>query len=404
MNSMAKILCTVCGFELHSPQISFGRQPPSNRFMPDSESATKLECHLLSLSTCTHCGTVQLFDRMPMESYRPRYDWLVYNEPERHLDDVALHIASLPGISVSSRLMGITYKDQSTLTRMANMGFTNTVCLQDSDLESTVVPFGLETVQAILSNPFNIAKLEERYGKADVLVVRHITEHSLSSKELINSLSGLLAPGGYMLLELPDSERVFNQNNYPFIWEEHISYFTEGSARRLAQEVNSQVLWLGRYSYPYEDSLNLVLNFPATDLKTKKNNLHDALPQPNMTEHFYNQFSAFREQWRIKLEGIISNGDRVAIFGAGHLAVKFINFFKLEDLITCVIDDHPKKLGMYMPGSGLPIISSGRLKGMGIRYCVSTLSPESELKVRNKLANFFDSGGIFLPAFNTVSS
>ena len=404
MSPSALVLCTVCGSDLPTPKISFGRQPPSNRFMPDRESATKLECHLLSLSTCTHCATVQLFDRMPLESFRPRYDWLVYNEPERHLDDVALHLASLPSISVSSRLMGITYKDQSTLTRMANMGFTNTVCLQDSDLESTVVPFGLETVQAVLSNPFNIDKLEERYGKADVLVVRHITEHSISSKELINSLSRLLTPGGYMLLELPDSERVFNQNNYPFIWEEHISYFTEGSARRLAQEVNAQVFWLGRYSYPYEDSLNLVLNFSATDVKTKKINLHDAVPKPNMTEHFYNQFGAVSAQWRFKLEGIISKGDKVAVFGAGHLAVKFINFFKLEDLITCVIDDHPQKLGMYMPGSGLPIIPSDRLKEMSIRYCVSTLSPESELKVRNKLANFFDSGGIFLPAFNIVSA
>jgi hypothetical protein len=93
-------------------------------------------------------------------------------------------------------------------------------------------------------------------------------------------------------------------------------------------------------------------------VKTKKINLHDAVPKPNMTEHFYNQFSAVSAQWRFKLEGIISNGEKVAVFGAGHLAVKFINFFKLEDLITCVIDDYPQKLGMYMPGSGLPIIPS----------------------------------------------
>ncbi len=368
--------------------------------MADSASAAQVECHVLSLSTCTHCGTVQLFDRMPMESFRPRYDWLVYNEPEAHLDDVATHLAKLPGVSTSSRFMGITYKDQSTLTRMVNMGFADTVCLQDSDLDCSVTPFGLETVQAVLSNPVNVSRLKARYGQVDVLLVRHITEHSLSSSQLLKSLSALVAPGGYMMLELPDSQRVFNACNYPFIWEEHISYFTESTARRLAQEVNAQVAWLGRYPYPYEDSLNVVLYFSTNAGGVGKTASPAAVP--NQTAYFFDQFSAARDQWRAKLDGIRAQGDKVAVFGAGHLAAKFINFFDLKDLITCVIDDHPKKVGMYMPGSGLPIVSSAQLQELGISYCVSTLSPESEIKVRGKMVQFFDNGGTFLPAFGTV--
>lgn len=367
--------------------------------MPDSASAAGVESHLLSLSTCSHCGTVQLFDRMPMEAFRPRYDWLVYNEPEGHLDDVAKNLAKLPGITAASRFMGITYKDQSTLTRMGNMGFTDTVCLQDSDLECTITPFGLETVQALLSSPVNVSRLKARYGQADVLLVRHITEHSLSSSQLLTSLSALVAPGGYMMLELPDSQRVFNAGNYPFIWEEHISYFTESTARRLAQQVNAQVAWLGRYAYPYEDSLNVVLHFPADG--TGACNTASLTAVPPQTGSFFDQFNTARDQWRAKLADIRAKGDKVAVFGAGHLAAKFINFFELKDLITCVIDDHPKKTGMYMPGSGLPIVPSAQLQERGIRYCVSTLSPESEVKVRGKLAHFFDNGGTFLPAFNT---
>ena len=123
---------------------------------------------------------------------------------------------------------------------------------------------------------------------------------------------------------------------------------------------------------------------------------------PKQTDHFFDQFSEVRDQWRTKLQGIQAKGDKIAVFGAGHLAAKFINFFEIKDLITCVIDDNPKKVGMYMPGSGLPIIPSTQLQKLGIRYCVSTLSPESEVKVRINLAHFFDNGGTFLPAFSTV--
>lgn len=400
MSSSTQVSCTVCGSGLPAAQIHFGNQPPSNRFVQDSASAAKLESYALSLTTCDYCGTVQLLDRMPMEAFRPRYDWLSYNEPEGHLDDVAKHLANLPGIDTSSRFMGITYKDQSTLTRMLNMGFSDTVCLQDSDLESTVTPFGLETVQDILSCEVNVSRLKAKYGQVDVLLLRHITEHSPNCSQLLKSLSALIASGGYMMLELPDSQRVFNAGNYPFIWEEHISYFTEISARRLAQQVNAQVSWLGRYAYPYEDSLNLVLHFSKDSAIV--NNDASMTAVTGQKVHFFDQFREVRDHWRDKLQNIRTKGDKIAVFGAGHLAVKFINFFRIKDLITCVIDDHPKKMGMYMPGSGLPIVPSAQLHKLGIRYCVSTLSPESEVKVRRNIPHFFDNGGTFLNAFSVV--
>lgn len=400
MSSCSQVLCTVCGSGLPAAEIHFGKQPPSNRFMKDSASAAQVESYALSLTTCSNCGTVQLLDRIPMEAFRPRYDWLVYNEPEGHLDDVAKHLARLPGIDTSSRFMGITYKDQSTLTRMLNMGFSETVCLQESDIQSPLIPFGLETVQAVLSCEINVNRLKAKYGQVDVLLLRHITEHSPNCSQLLKSLSALVSPGGYMMLELPDSQRVFNAGNYPFIWEEHISYFTESSARRLAQEVNAQVSWLGRYAYPYEDSLNVVLHFPTESAVV--NNGASMTVVTGQTGQFFDQFIEVRDQWHTKLQSIRAKGNKIAVFGAGHLAVKFINFFRIKDLITCVIDDNPQKVGMHMPGSGLPIVPSAQLKKLGIRYCLSTLSPESEAKVRKNIPHFFENGGIFLNAFRVV--
>jgi len=37
-----------------------------------------------------------------------------------------------------------------------------------------------------------------------------------------------------------------------------------------------------------------------------------------------------------------------------------------------------------------------------ITVCISTLSPESEIKVKAKLAGFFEAGGKFEPAFSTA--
>jgi len=395
--------CTVCpSVDLRS-SLTFGKQPPSNRFLPPEAGKIPPEdFYLLSLGYCQQCGTIQLVDRMPKEVTRPRYDWLVYNEPESHLDEVVNKVVDLSGINKSSRFLGITYKDKSTLERIERLGFFQTSCVSENDLNCSGKPFGLETIQDILSKDANVLRLKEVYGGADVILARHIIEHASNASKLIGSLRGLLAPNGYMVFELPDSEKIFRANNHAFIWEEHISYFTAKSLARLARIVGAELAWSRQFPYRYENSLVAVFQFSETKESSVESTLPDHEDCALVLEKFAKDLHTSRDEWRMELEAHRANGENVAVFGAGHLTAKFINFYDLGNLIDCVIDDHPKKVGLLMPGSGLEIVASEELLSRGIKVCVSTLSPESEVKVRRKLSSFFNAGGRFVPAFSIV--
>lgn len=389
-------LCTVCDSKDLTKKIDFGKQPPSNRFEGSSFSQ-KSERFNLSLGICNECGTIQLKDRMPLDAVRPLYDWLLYNEPEGHLDTVVSSLKDLPGIDTNSRFLGTTYKDESTLLRLNKLGFSKTNCIKEKDLLNSSKPFGLETIQNILQEDKTLRRLKDKYGEVDILIVRHILEHATSAKNLLVTMSRLLKSGGYMVIEMPDSEHIFKAENYAFIWEEHISYFTEDSIAKIAHHAGAEVIKIDRYSYPFEDSLIMVLKFDKN--KTKKEELMDYVSnESKIIDDFSKGLEKKRLDWRKVLLNYKNQGIPVALFGAGHLAVKFINFLQLEDLIDCVIDDHPSKIRLKMPGSYLEILSSKHLHQRGIKVCISTLSPESEEKVRNKLPEYFTSGGVFLPA------
>ena len=111
------------------------------------------------------------------------------------------------------------------------------------------------------------------------------------------------------------------------------------------------------------------------------------------------RFKDVRERYRQHLGDITRTGGRVAVFGAGHLAAKFLNLFGLREFIDCVIDDNPNKVGLQMPGSRLPIRASSVLTDERIDLCLVSLSPESERKVIAAKQSYVAGGGRFRSIF-----
>lgn len=395
-----KRTCTVCTSEELQVGVSFGMQPVSNRF-PDAVADSVLEepQFPLSLGHCGKCGTVQLVEGAPIEEVRPRYGWPSYSEPERHLDEVANELGRIVGITTASRFLGVSDIDKSVLKRIRALGFGSTDCIDAKDLKCPVHPFGLETVQAALTDGKTVANLRDSYGTSDVLVARYIIEHAMSARALILSLRELLAPGGYILLDLPDGERIFREANHAFVWEEHISYFTERSIKRLCSIVGAELVWLKRFPYPQEDCLNVLLRFSGNAFAEPQGPLDAPGDSAAALADFAASLDACRQKWCRKLASFRALGKKSAVFGAGHLAVKFINFYGLADFIDCVIDDNPRKTGMLMPGSHLPIVHSDEIASRGIGVCISTLAPQSEAKVLERLTGFLGEGGLFVSAF-----
>jgi hypothetical protein len=110
-------------------------------------------------------------------------------------------------------------------------------------------------------------------------------------------------------------------------------------------------------------------------------------------------FLNYREIIREKLQQIKKNYGDIAIFGAGHLATMYVNIFDIADLISFVVDDDQNKRGLFVPGCRLSIMNSSALLDKGIKYCLTSLSPESEEKVIATNQEFLSGGGIFTSIF-----
>jgi hypothetical protein len=388
--------CLGCGAFALRRLLDFGDQPASNRFV--GTGVDDFDRHPLVLGQCASCALVQLVDPMPATSVRPRYDWLAYNEPEGHLDALVDRLTRLPGISSSSRIAGLTYKDDSTLGRLNRLGYSHTQRYDPmNDFGITDPLAGLETTQAVVDESLT-TRLIARRGHADLLIVRHVIEHAHNPSRFLSALALLVADDGYLVLEVPDCIKFLCGLDYSFVWEEHITYFCAATLRVLARRCGLREAALEVYPYPLEDSLVAVFQRcdPGGSVKPTNEAIAESL---QMASTYANAFDDTRSRLRAHLVALRGQGTRIAVFGAGHLAAKFLNLFALGDLVDCVVDDNPNKQGLLMPGSRLPILGSAALAERSIGLCLLSVSPESEPKVVARRQDHLDRGGSFASIF-----
>ena len=385
-----KMSCKSCNSDEVISILDFGEQPPSNRYQYKKNN--QQDSHPLELCICNCCGLLQLIDPMPIKMVKSRFSWITYNEPESHLDDLVTSLIQLPGINQQSKIVGLSYKDESTLNRFFKKGFNNihnTTLLNNEN--SSGFFDGLETIQYQITETEEI----ELHSDVDILIIRHMLEHSHDIGKFLKKVIKNVKKDGYLVFEIPDSYKFLFNKNYCFIWEEHIVYFTEPTLRSFFENKNLEVVKIFRYEAKLEDSLVIVLknSYHLGDISN-----YDIQNEIALADSFAKSFQEIKNKNISFLQNAKAEVKKIAIFGAGHLAVKYINLFGLKEYISCIIDDSKDKENLFLPGSLISIQNSSFLPEIDI--CIMALSPENQEKVLSSKKDLFKETIFFFSPFN----
>jgi hypothetical protein len=390
--------CQICKEACIKVLLDCGLQPLCNRFVVDP-NADEYQ-HPLILGQCEACGLIQITQPVPAEEVAPHFEWLTYKEAEEHLDHLASIICDLPGITDNAVACGVSFKDDTILNRLKKKKFSRTWRIDmKKDFGITIPGAGVETLQVYLTTEAAI-KLAKKYGRADVVIARHIYEHASNTHMFLEALRNLVAPQGYVIFEVPDCTLSLESMDYSMPWEEHILYFTSATFRSSFEFVNFSLVHYECYPYPIENAL-VAITQPVSN-KKQIPLLSEVLKRELDRGSLYGEgLGKYREKLQRYLKTYKETRGKISIFGAGHLACMYINLMEIKDYIEFVVDDNPNKQGLYMPGSHLPIRSSHSLIDERITLCLLSLTPESEEKIIRKNQTYVEQGGTFASIFPT---
>jgi hypothetical protein len=379
---------------------NFGLQPVSNRFLSE-DCQDPAPTFPLELRINCDSGLIHLAKAFPVDELKPRYDWLTCFEPEDHLDAMVETIISLPGVHKDSVFGAYSFKDDSTLQRLHNLGYTKQWRIDpERDLGVSDPCANVETYQAVFTPPV-AQQIRERNGAADVIIVRHVVEHANNLSVFLESIRALIKPEGYIVWELPDCQRALEAGDCTTIWEEHVFYFTTFTFKSFLESAGFSVVHYESVPYPLENSIVAIvqegegqnhLGFSDSEVLVLKEEI-------NRAYRFVDTVTSRRQAFRHKLQNFRTSVGKIALFGAGHLSVAFLSILDVYDLVDFVVDDNPNKKGMKMPIGNLEVKGSEALYSEGVRLCLLGLNPHNQPKIVVKHHLFEKQGGQFASIF-----
>jgi hypothetical protein len=146
-------------------------------------------------------------------------------------------------------------------------------------------------------------------------------------------------------------------------------------------------------AYPLESSLIGIVR-----IKEKTRNISpNKVPTREIKK--VHRYGYLFEKQKKSLKDLLTKQNGVALFGAGHLACGYVNFFDISKTVKFFVDDDTHKKNMYMAKSGLPIYQSDMLLHKKIQMCLLSLNPRNEDRIIESNKEFIKKGGKFFSIF-----
>lgn len=374
--------CRHCGASLHQPVIDLGHQPPSNAYLSADDLSQAEITYPLQVYLCTSCWLMQLPAHAPAEAlFSDDYAYLSSMSSSwcRHAERYVEAAVARLGLDGDSRVVELASNDGYLLQYVVAQGIP---CLGIEPTHSTA-QLALERGVPTLERFFGQSLAEELVGEgggvqggADLVVANNVLAHVPDINDFLAGITTLLRSTGQVSIEFPHLLRLLAGNQFDTIYHEHYSYLSLAVVQRIGA-------WAGLTTVDVEElpthggSLRVWL--ARSDAVAAGQVDADAAARGRLEavlaaeqaagletlaayQHFQARAVASKHALLRFLVEARDGGRQVCGYGAAAKGNTLLNFAGIRgDLLACVADKAPIKIGKFLPASHIPVVAPEEL-------------------------------------------
>ncbi len=210
--------------------------------------------------------------------------------------------------------------------------------------------------------------------KAKLITSTNVFQHTEPIRSFVKGVYQNLADDGMWCLEFPYLLTTLLNDNYYQIYHEHVYYFCLQNIMELADQEGLKAVNVS-YHDMHAGTLRVIMM-----KKTANTKVDITIPsflnlEKTITEEYCVRWGKRTNEkiaeFKSYILDLVANKKRIAGFGAAAKGCVFLNSVGIDDsMIEFIVDDTPFKQGMYVPGTGIEVVSRERLYQEKIDYIV----------------------------------
>ncbi|NUP97821.1 MAG: class I SAM-dependent methyltransferase [Planctomycetaceae bacterium] len=246
------------------------------------------------------------------------------------------------------------------------------------------------------------AELRTKHGPAKAVIGNNVLAHVDDPVDFLRGFKALLAEDGLAICEVPELAEFVERLEYDTVYHEHLSYFSVTSLMRVCEEAGLRVVRVDHvpvhggsvrmYAAPVERVREHAPEVVAMSAKEKSAGIASA----ERLRRFAREVEAQRAGLLELLENLHAEKRTVGAYGAPAKGNTLLNYCGITTrLVPWTVDKSPLKVGLYTPGSHLPVLAASELLERQPDFCLILAWNFAE-EIQRQQAEYARRGGRFI--------
>lgn len=354
--------CRFCACEVHHEFIDLINAPASNAYLTSNQLNEPETFYPLKVLVCENCFLVQIDEyHKNDELFNAEYAYFSSMSSSwlEHAKNYVEMITQKRNLNTHSQVIEIASNDGYLLQffqakKIPCVGIEPTKSTADVARSK-----GIEVIERFFGE-----SLASTLPKADLLLGNNVLAHVPDINDFVKGLKAALKPDGIITMEFPHLLNLIEKSQFDTIYHEHFSYLSLTTTMQIFQTHGLQIFdaeelpthggSLRIYASHSETNPSVT---PAVDIILNKES-SAKLDSLDGYRGFQVQADKVKYDFLNFLLHAKQSNKKVAGYGAAAKGNTLLNYCGIKkDLIDFVADKAPLKVGRFLPGSHIPILS-----------------------------------------------
>lgn len=364
--------CRHCSHEVTLPFCDLGTAPPSNAYLRADQLDAPERHYPLRVKVCSQCWLAQTQDFTGAdELFDPDYAYFSSTSTSwlAHAQTYVQQMAQRFALGPHSHVVEVAANDGYLLRHVQALGIACTGIEPTASTAVAARALGLNIVQEFFGTAL-AQRLVHQGAAADLIAANNVLAHVPDINDFVAGFARLLKPAGVATFEFPQLLSLVRFSQFDTLYHEHFSYLSLCAVQRIFQ-ANGLAVFDVQELPTHGGSLRVYAQRSDTAPHPVQHRVAQQLQREVeagvKTPAFYAGLQDSAERIKHALLRFLldarRDGLKVAAYGAAAKGNTLLNFAGVRpDLLPYVVDRSPGKVGKFMPGSRIPIVTEDHLR------------------------------------------